>query len=382
MTRTKTIPKTTPADRQAARAQTWAVELMAAPAYWAGIHQVQAPDRQSAWDVAYQLCAERNARPPREDVVPQGVALAPLTRTEYATVRAFLDGRSVRLRADRATGLASVEPRRTGRVYVHDLYAPRELTELDPQVMAQAGAEMDRLRKIGASPSPMTGKVYSTESQREAYAIRCAQDKVPDAFTPTGRVAVWGPWPENTSPTFPTTEAGRAQALRLARLQDGSRASLRIDGVTIATTHSVATGSGGEHGAPLLRVLTPDAIAQMGPRAVRIMTAVRSIAQMSHRFDVECAHVPAELDHDQRDPRDGAMPPMLRAQAPTMAELYPEEETFRRDTLRMIAPHERVGTRLRWEAGERWKLAAEHPAHFTTDPAQADPDDLSTLLEG
>lgn len=377
---TKTATRT-PADRQAARAQTWAVELMSAPATFAGIHQVQAPDRQSAWDVGYKLACDLNARYAGQ-TVPQGVSLAPLTQTEYATVRAFLDGNSVRLRADRATGLESVEPRR-GRVYVHDLYTPRELTELDPETMARAGAAMDRYRSQGTSPSPITGKVYVTESQQEARAIRCAQVDVPEAFQPTGRLAVWGWWPENTSPTFPTTEAGRARGARLARLMDGSRASLRLEGVTIATTHSVHTGSGGEHGPPLLRVLTSDAIETMGPRAVRIATAVQSIARM-HKlagYDIEQAHTPAELDYSQADPRDGTMPPMLRAQAPTMAELYPEEETFRGDTLRMQAPHDRIGTRLRWEAGERWKLAAENPAHFTTDPAQADPDDLATLQE-
>lgn len=378
---THTQSPKTPADRQAARATTWAVELMSAPATFAGIHQVQAPDRQRAWDEGYALAVDLNTRYAGQ-TVPQGVALAPLTQTEYATVRAFLDGNAVRLRADRATGLESIEPQRTGRVYVHDLYRPRDMTTLDPEVMARAGQEMDRLRKVGASPSPMTGKVYSTTSEREAYAIRCAQDKVPEAFEPTGRVAVWSiAWPENTSPTFPTTPAGRKAARRLARLMDGGRASLRLDGVTIATVHSVHTGSGGEHGAPLLRVLTWDAIQELGPRAVRIATALESIARMrkSTGYDIEHVHTPAELDYHQADPRDGTMPPMLRAQAPTAAEVHPELSD--RDDLRMTAPHERIGLRLRWEAGERWKLAQEHPAHFTTDPAQADADDLATLQE-
>jgi hypothetical protein len=181
--KTKDKTPTSPADRQAARAHTWSVELISAPANWAGMITIDAPTREQAWTDAYAQCADRNAR--GEELLPQGVSLAPVTRTEHATLHAFTSGSSVRLRADRATGLESIE-HRSGRVYVHAIYATRDVTDVDPETMARAGERIDHYAAQCSTPSPVTGKVYTTESERMARAIRCAAHDVPEAFYDTG----------------------------------------------------------------------------------------------------------------------------------------------------------------------------------------------------
>jgi hypothetical protein len=187
-----------------------------------------------------------------------------------------------------------------------------------------------------------------------------------------GRVAVWAWWKENTSPTFDATPDGLAQAMRCARLQGHGRATLRLDGVTIATMHSAYSGANDhEYGRPLLRILNTDALAKLGPRAVRIGTALLSVASMQgphSRPDVEYAFTPAELDYAMADPRDEIPAPALRETAPTLAEIHPELTDDHSRALRMEAPHERLRTRLLWHPEELWKLAAENPAHFDHAP--------------
>lgn len=377
---TMTNPAATPrnpTDRQAARATTWTAALMAAPAHWAGLIDVQAPDRDAAWTAATAQAAERNRN--GDQVVVQGVTLAGLTRTERETVRAFLSGRAVRLAADRSTGLVSRE-HQGGRVYVDQVMEPRELVDLDPDTMAAAGAELDRWRAWGRKRWTTDARMTNAQpADLEPHAVRCAASKVPEAFKPTGRVRVLSclAWGEATAPTFPDTPAGRTAAARLARMYGGGRAALELDGVTVATVHNAGSAAHAGDGwdgpfRPLLRVLTPSAAADLGPRAVRILTAVRSLALMlhpDHRHDVELAYTSRELAAGMADPRDGVGGVLDRTPRLVPADgLEDASPTLARQ-------RERVRVDLSLEPAHVWKLADDWPALFDTTPTTLDLED-------